>query len=119
MLPEWPHYSLADNDHIVVMWKRREQEERESPHLPWQSPTLVPQRGRWGGAPTHFFKQCKQCLPTVNKMKMSKAFKQRGWGGGVDWGVLEDKPTKQVKRPFLKWINPTKSTFPQQIYPFL
>lgn len=45
MLPEWPHYSPTDNDHIVVTWKRRGQEEREIPPLPWQSPALVPQRG--------------------------------------------------------------------------
>lgn len=62
MLPEWPHYSLADNDHIVVMWKRRGQEEREIPPLPWQSPTLVPQRGE-GRAPSAFSSRAnKACL---------------------------------------------------------
>lgn len=31
MLPEWPHYSPADNGHIVAMGKRRGQEESEIP----------------------------------------------------------------------------------------
>lgn len=60
MLPEWPHYSLADNDHIVVMWKRRGQEQREIPPLPWQSPTLVPRRG---GAEPHPLFQAEQTKP--------------------------------------------------------
>lgn len=33
MLPQWPHYSPADNDHIVVTWKRRGRQEREIPPL--------------------------------------------------------------------------------------
>lgn len=111
MLPEWPHYSLADNDHIVVMWKRRGQEESEIPPF-CHGKVLHLCHGEGGPSPIRFFKQSKQSLPTVNKMKMSKAFRQGG--GGVRWG-LGDKPTKQVKRLFLKWINPTKSTFPHQI----
>lgn len=51
---------------------------------------------RGGPNPNHFFKQSKQSLPTVNKMKMSKAFRQGGETG------LGDKPTKQVKGSFLK-----------------
>lgn len=77
MLPEWPHYSLADNDHIVVMWKRRRQEEREIPPFAMaKSYTCATERG--GPSPIRFFKQSKQSLPTVNKMKMSKAFRQGG-----------------------------------------
>lgn len=75
MLPKWPHYSLANNDHIVVMWKRRGQEEREIPPLARaKSYTCATERG--GPSPDHFFKHGKQSLPTVNKMKMSKAFRQ-------------------------------------------
>lgn len=82
MLPEWPHYSVADNDHIVVMWKRRGQEEREIPPFAMaKSYTCGTERG--GPSPDHFFKQSKQSLPTVNKMKMSKAFRcGEGVGGG-------------------------------------
>lgn len=80
MLPEWPHYSLADNDHIVVMWRRRGQEEREIPPFAMaKSYTCATERG--GPSPIRFFKQSKQSLPTVNKMKMSKAFRQGGETG--------------------------------------
>lgn len=80
MLPEWPHYSLTDNDHIVVMWKRWGQEEREIPPFAVaKSDTCATDRG--GLNPNHFFKPNKQSLPTVNKMKMSKAFRQGGCDG--------------------------------------
>lgn len=73
MLPEWPHYSPADNDHIVVMGKKRGLEEREIPPFAMaKSYTCAMERG--GLSLIRFFKQSKQSLPTVNKMKMSKAF---------------------------------------------
>lgn len=95
MLPEWPHYSPADNDHIVVTWKRKDGGgggKRNPPFAMAKSCTCATARGVVGGgevegglSPDHFFKLSKQSLPTVNKMKMSKAFRQLGgWGwGGV------------------------------------
>lgn len=77
MLPEWPHYSLTDNDHIVVTWGGRGCRRKEkSPFAMAKSCTCATARG--GLSPNHFFKLSKQSLPTVNKMKMSKAFRQGG-----------------------------------------
>lgn len=44
-----------------------------------KSYTCATERG--GPSPIRFFKQSKQSLPTVNKMKMSKAFRQGGETG--------------------------------------
>lgn len=79
MLPEWPHYSLPDNDHIVVMWKRRGEGKEKAPFAMAKSSACATERG--GPSPIRFSKQSKQSLPTVNEMKMSKAFRQGGETG--------------------------------------
>lgn len=100
---QWPYCSYGEKEG---------EEEREIPPLPWQSPTLVPWRGE-GWAPSAFSSRANKACPLWTRWRCQKLL-----GRGVKLG-LGDKPTKQVKRSFLRWINPSKSTFPHQIYSLL
>lgn len=65
---QWPYCSYVEKEGAGG--------KRNPPFAMAKSYTCATERG--GPSPIRFFKQSKQSLPTVNKMKMSKAFRQGG-----------------------------------------